>query len=70
MGSPGFGSDCVLKVVARKGSVATLAGGSWEHLCAHLRPTGKGQPLLRRGFQEPGEDDWACRNVRLGESIL
>ena len=70
MGSPGFGSDCVLKVVARKGSVATLAGGPWEHLCAHLRPTGKGQPLLRWGFQELGEDNWACCNVKLGESIL
>ena len=46
MGSPGFGSDCVLKVVDRKGSVATLAGGSWEYLCAHLRPTAKGEPLL------------------------
>ena len=46
MCSPGFGSDCVLKVVARKGSVATVAGGSWEHLCAHLRPTAKGEPLL------------------------
>lgn len=70
MGLPGFGSDCVQKVVARKNSVATLAGGSWEHLCAHLRPIAKGEPLLRWGFQELGEDSWACCNVKLGESIL
>lgn len=46
MGSPRLGSACILKAVTVKGAVAALAGGSWEHAGAHLKPTAKGELLL------------------------